>query len=371
MSDLEKRPIVVAGGGPAGAVAALVLARSGWPVVLLDPGASQGRPGESLPPAARPLLRDLGVLPCMATAGHLRSLGTRSVWGGTTPAMTDHLLDPNGEGWLLNRIRFDHDLQSLAAATGVRVVRGAQVRQVQREGATWRVRIQRSSGTQEELPAAWIIDATGRRALLARAVGASRRRDDDQVAFHARFRCLQPSSDHDAYTTVEAVPDGWWYSVRVPGNGRVAAFLTDADNRQRSSLRTPEGFCQAVGFTQYIQACLQGYQIEGVPRFTEAGGAYLYPQAGDGWTAVGDAALAFDPLSSQGLFTALYTGLRGAENVNATLNGERSSAHQLYSERLQAIRTAYLRHRTLAYADERRWPDSAFWARRHTCATLP
>lgn len=68
---------------------------------------------------------------------------------------------------------------------------------------------------------------------------------------------------------------------------------------------------------------------------------------------------------------ALYTDLRGAENVNATLNGEHSSAHQLYGDRLQAIRTAYLRHRTLAYADERRWPDSEFWARRHTCATLP
>jgi len=32
---------------------------------------------------------------------------------------------------------------------------------------------------------------------------------------------------------------------------------------------------------------------------------------GEGWLAAGDAALSLDPLSSQGLFKALYTGLAG------------------------------------------------------------
>jgi flavin-dependent dehydrogenase len=364
MSQAEPRPIVVAGGGPAGAVAALVLARGGWPVLLLNPGPSQTQPGESLPPAARPLLRDLGLLASVQTAGHLRCLGTRSAWGMATPAMTDHLLDPNGEGWLLDRIRFDHDLRQLAAATGVRVMREARVRQVHRDGSGWRVRLQRPGG-QEELSAAWIIDATGRRALLARAMGATRHRDDGQVAFHARFHSRRPDADHDAFTTVEAVPEGWWYTVRVPGGIRVAAFLTDADNRERAALRAPEGFTEAMRSTCHIQACLQGYGIEGGPRLIEAGGACLSPQAGEGWTAVGDAALAFDPLSSQGLLTALYTGLRGAESVIAALSGQGCSAGHRYRERLQSIRSAYLHHRRLAYAEERRWPESVFWARRH------
>ena len=55
----------VCGGGPAGAVAARTLARAGWRVVLADAGRAGSAPaGESLPPAATPILRDLGLSTC-------------------------------------------------------------------------------------------------------------------------------------------------------------------------------------------------------------------------------------------------------------------------------------------------------------------
>ena len=204
---------------------------------------------------------------------------------------------------------------------------------------------------------------------MARAAGANRQRDDRQVAFHARYRCLEPGSDQDACTTVESVADGWWYSVRVPAGVRVVAFLTDADHPQRQALRSAAGFKQAVAKTQLIGPCLQPYALEGAPQLIEAGGAWLQPPAAEGWTAVGDAALCFDPLSSQGLLTALYSGLRGAESVIAALNGEGETAGRDYGERLEAIRQAYRRHRAEAYASECRWPESPFWARRREAIT--
>jgi flavin-dependent dehydrogenase len=87
--------------------------------------------------------------------------------------------------------------------------------------------------------------------------------------------------------------------------------------------------------------------------------------AGKGWLAVGDAALSFDPLSSQGLLNGLFTGLAAAEAANRYLRG---AAHALteYLQVIRGIRDAYQRHLALWYAAETRWPEAPFWQRRHT-----
>ncbi|WP_258311425.1 FAD-binding protein [Streptomyces sp. NWU49] len=79
--------VLVAGGGPAGCVAALSLARAGTRVVIVAPVASPGwRVGESLAPAARPLLERLGC----STASP--PTGTRPAAAGQQPLHHDCLL---------------------------------------------------------------------------------------------------------------------------------------------------------------------------------------------------------------------------------------------------------------------------------------
>ena len=94
----------------------------------------------------------------------------------------------------------------------------------------------------------WLIDATGRGSLLARRLGAVRRRDDRLVAFIANFHpAAGANPDVDARTWIEAVTDGWWYTVRVPSGERVVAFLTDVDLADRAELLTLEGFTARLG----------------------------------------------------------------------------------------------------------------------------
>jgi flavin-dependent dehydrogenase len=94
---------------------------------------------------------------------------------------------------------------------------------------------------------------------------------------------------------------------------------------------------------------------------------WLREPCGVDWCAVGDAAMAFDPLSSQGLFNALYTGFRGAQAVAARLAGE-TAALAAYRDRLVLIRDAYARNRVGYYAQERRFRDQPFWQRRQAVA---
>ena len=84
-------------------------------------------------------------------------------------------------------------------------------------------------------------------------------------------------------------------------------------------------------------------------RVTAAYSSTLTPPIGDGWLAAGDAAISFDPLSSQGLFHALYTGLASAGAAERYLSGDVSGSRD-YAEKLAEIDAVYQRNLNGFYA---------------------
>jgi len=357
---------VIVGGGPAGGAAALTLARAGRHVLLIEQSPERPmRVGEALAPAARPLLRDLGLLDRLAAEGHLPCHGNQFVWGSNEPHATDFLFNPYGHGWHLDRRRFDAMLRDQARDAGAELRVGRFIDADRSTDGSWLIRTDRSHGGIPVLSCAWLVDATGRRSAIACRHGAVRRRDDTLVALLARFRTHDGSRcDRDSRTFIEAIPDGWWYSVLLPSGERVVAFLTDA-GLVDSSYRTSEGFSERLHDARHLHALLadHGYQIVGHPRGTDAGSSRLDRFAGDGWVAVGDAAIAFDPLSSQGLLCALDTGTIAGHAIDRALEGDTGPVGH-FCDRVNEIYAAYRRELAFYYAAERRWPDRPFWSRR-------
>ena len=358
--------VLVAGGGPAGSVAALVLARAGFSVVLADASTGVLRAGEALPPAARPLLRDLELLSDVLADGHVPSLANASAWGSGDLEVFDFIFHPHGSGLHLDRARFDASLRAAAAAAGVRVITGARV------GARRHVHL-RARGSDEAVNCRWIVDATGRAATVATARGAVRTTQDALVAFHARFRpghLFRPengAADRDSRTLIESCPDGWWYTTLLPSRERVVALLTDKDVARHQKLLSPEDLMARIARTTHIRERLQscGYTMAERPRGANAASSRLDVFHGDGWVAVGDAALTFDPLSSQGIFNAMYTGMQAGRALKHTLAGD-AEALVRYADRVEEIHRAYRRNLAAFYALETRWREHPFWARRLT-----
>src|SRR5947207_2602329 len=89
--------IAIAGAGPAGSVLALLAARAGYRVLLVETSRfDRMRVGETAPPELRPALARLG-LEHLARAPFCRDApAVLSVWGSDEPASRHHIFSPYG-----------------------------------------------------------------------------------------------------------------------------------------------------------------------------------------------------------------------------------------------------------------------------------
>jgi flavin-dependent dehydrogenase len=359
---LIRADVLILGGGPAGAIAALNLAPMRRVVLVERRKASPARIGEALPPAARRLLNDMGLIDKFIAQGHVPSYGNRSIWGRRAPAETDFMHDPDGHGWHLDRARFDEWLRDTAVARGAMLLMPARLLSIRRGDEAWHVRIA-TPGGEQMVSAAFAIDAGGRAAPVARQLGA-RRRVSDRLVCGWVHGFARPMGRGSGLTAVEAVEDGWWYTAPLPDGRRVLAFLTDADLPAARMAHNTGCIIDSTVTAPEIHAVVT--ESEFVPisgGFSAAHSSVLNPCGAPGWLAAGDASISFDPLSAQGLMHALFSGLAVAEAAHSCLAGD-SDAVPCYRRLMNSIYQAYRRRLDFYYASETRWPYAPFWQRR-------
>jgi flavin-dependent dehydrogenase len=367
--------VVVVGAGPAGCAAAAAAARTGAAVALLGhtPGVRSGdrtdfRVGEGAPPGISQLIEEIfgrGIGAFSADA-HLSSPSIVSAWGSPEPAVVDHMLNPLGHAWCLDRGRFDSDLRAAAERLEVDVHLGAKVRAVRGSAGAWEVDSTDHHGRAGTLRGRAVVDASGRGARVAQHQGARKRHLDRQVALWSVWQVAE--RDRSASLYLEAVPGGWWYSALLPGQRRIVVHLTDADLLPAAP-GDRVGLAESARSLELIGAVLgvgERPRLVSEPRVTSARTGWLERFAGPGWLAAGDAAVTSDPLSGRGMVTALLSGrTAGLAAAKVADGGDAGPAIDHHEQQLTAVLEDTLLQRTDTYRAELRWSDSEYWARRH------
>lgn len=297
---------VVIGAGPAGSSTALLLARAGWKVALVEKSAFPRRKvcGEFISAASLPVLDACGAAQdFLALAGPLVS--RIGLYAGTTL-----LASPREKEWgrALGREHLDTLLRDAAVRSGAQLFQPAEVTSIREgdEGLSFC-----TLATGEEIAARVVIAASGSwNAKGVFALPAAADAPSDLFAFKAHFLgdALPPG-----LMPLLAFPGGYGGLVRSD-SGRLSlscCIRRDAlaDARQRHGGKAAEAVIAHIrATTKGVDRALMGAMPQG--SFLSTGPIHpgIRPRYRDGVYFVGNAAGEAHPIIAEGISMAIQSG---------------------------------------------------------------
>ena len=362
--------VCIIGDGPAANACALHLVQhpdfTGQLVQVCAPAYSGEAIGETLPPGATPLLAQLG-LQHLLHAAHLDCPGSLSLWGSDTPGYNDFFYTPIGQGFHLDRALFNQQLSQASATAGVERLEQCEFKAIAQIGGAWQLSLNNNEG-DFTLQTHMVIDATGARSRVAKAMGVARNQFDKLVALCAFFP-IDNASDKLATTLISAAAEGWWYAARLPNDRGLICLNTDATNLKLLQLNHPDKWWKFLEATPWLlQSCEQQWQ-QTLTKPTElllrpVPSAILSQVANTQWLAIGDAAASYDSVTSAGIIKALSQGIAAADAIATYHRTTDASSLSNYQAQVFSEFNQYMQLHQQLYRSETRFAQEGFWQRR-------
>ncbi len=350
--------VLVAGGGPAGAMAAILLAREGIEVTLCERERfPRYHIGESLLTSVIPLLKFVDLYKRVDAHGFVRKYGGffRVKQGEPAGYIDFRKLSRYRHSYQVVRSQFDELLLRYATEVGAAVFEETAIESFEMEGArpvaaNWRD----SAGSRGTITFDTVIDATGLAGVLSAKHFRNRREEPAfaNVAVGGYWKGAAPYGDdkgvvHPGVFSMEALTSGagWTWAIPLHDNSLSVGVVMHRDyySERRRQLGSLEAlYADGIAASPDVSSRLGGAERAHELHVWRDYSYFADEFSGHGYYLAGDAAGFIDPLFSTGVHMAFLGALTAAAGICAAERGEvrESEALQFHDG---CLRQAYTR----------------------------
>ena len=244
---------IIIGGGPGGSTAGSVLAKAGKKILILERERfPRFHVGESLIPYANDELRAIGVWDKLMNGGFTQKLGAEFVTGNPFAMIRilfgRYLHKDYAQTFQVERARFDNLLLEHATSLGCEAWQETRVLRASLTNDCVSVTCQRN-GTEQELSARWLLDASGREAFLGNQLQLPKTDLGlpKKFATFAHFRGVRRNKPPaDGHITIVRLDFGWFWIIPLDAEKTSVGLVQTLEHFRATGLKPGECFEHVV-----------------------------------------------------------------------------------------------------------------------------
>ena len=362
-----QREVIVVGAGPAGAMTAIILARQGHDVLLLD---RQAFPrdktcGDAVPAGAVELMYEMGMRDKVETAvarGEFYPIYQLQLVSPRSHVLTADLVPGNHMGldsYVAPRLYFDAVLQQHAVDSGAEFQPWAVKEPIVENGRVIGVRAQ-ANGSVKDIHAPIVVGADGVTSVITRNLRPKEETHKDHhraVALRAYIENLDEIANTvEFYLYKEILPGYAWIFPIGEGQANIGLGLR-LDHLRKHKARLNAMLQDFLEMPAVKKRLKQGWQLRDIATWQLNFGSQKHLQhVFDGALLVGDAAGFINPLTGGGIHNALISARLAAETIHQALEKQDISRQslQIYEdfcqeEMWESMKRSHLMQRAFLY----------------------